>query len=1145
MNKAPDPNVTSDIPSPPADSLRAADAIGTTDHVRGSASTAGSHPGSNTAVGDLPAVPGYRVLREIARGGMGRVLAALDLALDRDVALKVLLPGTNADRFVREAKITARLPHPGIPPVHALGTLGDGSPFLAMKLIAGQTLADEMKSADRPRLLQAFTQVCQAVGFAHSRGVVHRDLKPANIMVGAFGEVQVMDWGLAKDLTGRAVVDEPRSSSAQTLPSVGAGPDRTTDYGAAGESSDARTQAGQVLGTPAYMAPEQARGEASDARADVFALGGILCAILTGQPPFGGNSIPEVIRRAGAAALAEAHARLDACGADAELVALCRGCLSPRRRDRPADGQAVADRLTAYIEGVQKKLRKAELAEVEAKAKAVEEAKRRRLTLALAGTVLVAVTVGGGYWLWVKNEREARQAQVAGDVNDALNKATALRERAKSTSRGGAELFAQAREQAQRALALVENGPADAALKEQVRRLQADLDQEEKGRKLIAAVDEARLTQAETLSENRFALERAVPKFREALLAYGLPPGQGDPAAVAELIRQSPAAVREAIVAALDEWEDTASNPVFELSEPHRPWLRAVLEAAEPDDAWSRRVRAACQETDTGKRQGALEALAKSADVERLPALALNRLSGRLHPLRAAELLRRAQRQYPSDFWINHDLGVALGRVTPPEWDEAVRFLTAAVALRPDSPGAHYDLGFALRRKGQMDEAIACYRKAIEIDPKYAAAHVGQGIALHNTGKVQEAIASFRMAIEIDPKDIYAHNNLGFSLHAKGEVDEAITCYRNAIEIDPRYAKAHYNLGCALAAKGRVDDAIASFRKATEFDPGDANAQTNLGLGLHRRGRLDEAIACFRKVVELNPKYPNAHDNLSLALLGKGQLDEAIVCLGKAIELNPNDSGAYSNLGFALDMVGKQKEAIEAWRSAVRLEPSLGNTQYWLGKALVSQGRPSEALGPLGEAAKRLPTATVPDLPAELSHAERLSGLEKRLPALLAGTDRVVENRERLELGELCRRRGQFVAAARFSAEALAADPKLAADLKAAHRYHAARCAALAAAGKGDDAGKLDDRERTRLRQQALDWLRADLALWTRQLASNKPADLTAVQGALRHWQKDNDLAGVRDAAALATLPADEREALTRLWADVAALLQKAEEEAK
>src|SRR5438445_12783370 len=154
MNEPYDANATADSPSVPAASL-------TSDHAHGSASTDGSHPGADAPAGDLPAVPGYRVLREIARGGMGRVLAAYDLTLDREVALKILLPGANADRFVRESKITARLPHPGIPPVHALGTLADGSPFLAMKLIAGQTLAEEMRTADRPRLLQAFTQVCQ------------------------------------------------------------------------------------------------------------------------------------------------------------------------------------------------------------------------------------------------------------------------------------------------------------------------------------------------------------------------------------------------------------------------------------------------------------------------------------------------------------------------------------------------------------------------------------------------------------------------------------------------------------------------------------------------------------------------------------------------------------------------------------------------------------------------------------------------------------------------------------------------------------------------------------------------------------------------------------------------------------------------
>ncbi len=381
----------------------------------------GEVTGTYLGTSPLPAVPGYRVLREIARGGMGRVLAAHDLTLDRDVALKILLPGANADRFVRESKITARLSHPGIPPVHALGTLADGSPFLAMKLIAGQTLAVEMKTADRPRLLQAFTQVCQAVGFAHSRGVIHRDLKPANVMVGAFGEVQVMDWGLAKDLTSREVADEPRSSEAQTIPVVGTDANQTTDCRAPGESTDDQTQAGTVLGTPAYMAPEQARGEAADARADVFALGGILCAILTGKPPFSGKSMREVIQRAGAADLAEAHARLDDSGLDADLVALCRHCLRPVPADRPANGQAVADGLTAYLHGVQERLRAAELQRagaesraIEAQARAHSERRARRLLLGLAASVLLGAGVASvlavrSYWQ-AQAEKEARAA---------------------------------------------------------------------------------------------------------------------------------------------------------------------------------------------------------------------------------------------------------------------------------------------------------------------------------------------------------------------------------------------------------------------------------------------------------------------------------------------------------------------------------------------------------------------------------------------------------------------------------------------------------------------------------------------------------------------------------------------------------------
>jgi tetratricopeptide (TPR) repeat protein/serine/threonine protein kinase len=1300
MNEPHDPNVTADhIASVPADSPR------TTDHVRDLASTEGSHPPAEASAGDLPAVPGYRVLREIARGGMGRVLAAYDLILERDLALKVLLPGANHDRFVRESRITARLPHPGIPPIHALGTLADGSPFLAMKLIAGRTLDDEMKSADHPRLLQAFVQVCQAVGFAHSRGIIHRDLKPANVMVGAFGEVQVMDWGLAKDRTSREAPDAHRPSESSPAPGVGADPGATTDHHAAGESTDEQTQAGQVLGTPAYMAPEQARGEAADARSDVFALGGILCALLTGKPPFTGKSTLEVIQRAGAADLGEANARLDRCGADAELLALCRRCLSPRPADRPADGQAVADEMTAYLNGVQERLRRAELAEAEAKAKAKEEAKRRRLTLALAATVLLAVFGGGGVWLYFKNERDAQQAalarrqvELAQEVNEALSKATTLREQAKSAKVGRAALFAQAREQAQRATALVEGGPADEALAARVRQLMAEFDDEEKDRKLVAALEGAKLAQADPSVNTHFTgSENAIPKFRAAFRDFGMPPGEGDPAEVARRIKRRPADVRDAVLTALDEWVELSSpredrltvllnqphlkwlreqikearDQVVPVHEPHLKWLQALLQEAEPDDAWTREYRAARQQFDTRKSRAALEKMAADADMSQLPPQAVPRLARSLEELGAFEsmvkLLGRAQKHHPDDYWINFDLGMALQNLSPPQHEESIRYLTAAIALRPEEIGAHVALSMALRAlhrpaeaveyledtlahhpkvvmvllqlalalndMGKADEAIARAREAVAIDPNFTYSHSILGRCYRIKGLVDEALASGRKAVELDrlsglgrlelgvtllekrqPDEAIPHlrmtilvslsrpdhtasayNYLGVAYRMKGQPDQAIAALEKAHAINPRNVNVYTNLGQALMAKGKLPEALASLQKAIELEPKNPDRYINLSVFLRGMNRRPEAIAAARKAVELAPDNSKPHYNLGLLLAGNSQLDEAIQCFTKAIAINPKDSrthfvlgmarrksaSAHYNLGIKLSDMGKREEAIASYRKAIELDPkhafahdNLGllllkmyrpdeaipvlqkaaalspkeaQTHWMLGSTLLHVGRYDEAKEPLERALALYPKQhpARDEISGLLQVVVRYKKLEPRLPRLISGEERPATAQEVQDAAKLCRYRNLTYAAFRLRAAAFALDPKMADDLNAGHRYSAACAAALAGTGKGKDAARLDAKERTHLRKQALDWLRADLALHTRQWESGKSADRSAVQRALAHWQKDTDLVGIRDKAALEKLPPDEQKAFTQLWADVAALLKKVEANAK
>jgi len=344
---------------------------------------------------DLPRRPDcagrFQLGEELARGGMGIVYRARDESLGRDVAVKVLHQRFQVDslvgrRFVDEARITAQLQHPGIPAVFEVGRLGDERPYLAMKLIKGRTLEELLKErsepgADRGRFLAVFEQICQTVGYAHSERILHRDLKPANIMVGSFGEVQVMDWGLAKLL-------EPGAADAtETICGTGIQTAR---------EPDSATAAGSMLGTPAFMAPEQAGGELDrlDERTDVFGLGAILCAILTGEPPYTGKSGEAVQLLAIRGKLEDAHARLDRCGADVKLVELCRGCLSAEREVRPRDAGAVAAAVHGYLAGVEERARQAQLERAAVEARAAEQRKRRRVQRVMAAAVLLAL-VGG------------------------------------------------------------------------------------------------------------------------------------------------------------------------------------------------------------------------------------------------------------------------------------------------------------------------------------------------------------------------------------------------------------------------------------------------------------------------------------------------------------------------------------------------------------------------------------------------------------------------------------------------------------------------------------------------------------------------------------------------------------------------------
>ena len=358
-----------------------ADATRTGDPAPATRSAAGTLPEPHAASATQIHDPGrYQILGEHGRGGLGRVSRARDLDLGRDVAIKELISRSQLGevRFLREALITARLEHPGIVPVHEAGRWPDGTPFYAMKLVAGRPLraliAERTTVTDRIGLLHHVIAVADAIAYAHGRNIIHRDLKPSNIIVGEFGETVVIDWGLAKDLS--------------TAPdAVTSGDSFRTSRG------DDLTEAGSVLGTPAYMSPEQERGEHVDQRADVFAIGAMLWELCALQkvPPTEPRERSRLLRRA---------------GIDRDLATIIDKALAPDPEQRYRDAGELAVDLKAFKSGARIAARSYSLL-----AMLGHWTRRHR---ALAGSVVAAVALavaGSAFYLRsVTIERDRAEA---------------------------------------------------------------------------------------------------------------------------------------------------------------------------------------------------------------------------------------------------------------------------------------------------------------------------------------------------------------------------------------------------------------------------------------------------------------------------------------------------------------------------------------------------------------------------------------------------------------------------------------------------------------------------------------------------------------------------------------------------------------
>jgi serine/threonine-protein kinase len=879
---------------------------------------------------DLSGHPGrYHLVGELARGGMGVVIKGRDVDLGRDLAIKVILEEHRdlpemVRRFVEEAQIGGQLQHPGIVPVYELGRFPDGRLYIAMKLIRGRTLAALLADRqgpldDRPRFLHIFEQVCQTMAYAHSRGVVHRDLKPSNVMVGAFGEVHVMDWGLAKVLDEGGIADELKARRA--LGDSGA--IRTLRTGSqAGESL-----AGSVLGTPAYMAPEQARGaiETLDERADVFGLGSILCEILCGQPAYAGRTGLELYRMAERADLRGASDRLDASGADAELIALVKSCLAPAPRDRPRDAGMMLEALTAYFRGAERRLTEAGLAQAKAEAIAAGERKRRILAVALASSILVAGLIGAGGWVWMTGERRRVAEAESIEVAKALDAAARKRAQARSATGGDSTLWVQAIEAARRAEALLPRGETNPELRERVRSVLGAIEFERE--QAEAAEKDRHMTERLAGIHNdlgvHLEMERADAEYTAAFRGYGVDLDALDPDEAGARLARSPVAAE--LANALDQWAFIRRGPLGDAAGDQR--LVAVAKAADPDP-WRNQLRdtLARMNTDRDRKLEVLERLAATANLDRLPEASVTRLAFALSSLgrreKAIALLRRTQRAHPDDFWVNADLGRELMASGKP--DEAVRFFAVAGGVRPRSRIALENLGKALDQSGQFKEAAETFRQLIALQPEDPLAHVLLGCALMRLGEPEGVEAELSEAKHLKPDTWRVRELIAIAWSYWGDWNSAIEELRDAVRKWPSVPFTHSALGFSLLSVGRTEEAIDAFRQAKRLDRRFPAASVGLGRALLAKGEFAAARDAIGRVHGRMPPWEHSQDPATVARQAERMmaLEPRLPALLRAKD-RPFDASETAD--FAQLCVYKQLYSASArlWSDAFAARPEL------------------------------------------------------------------------------------------------------------------------------------------------------------------------------------------------------------------------------
>ncbi|MGE0431644.1 MAG: protein kinase [Planctomycetota bacterium] len=803
----------------------------------------------------------YEVGGELGRGGMGIVSAAIDSRLGRRVAIKRLrnnlVSHDATSGFVHEAQITAQLEHPGIVPVHELGADVSGRPWLAMKHVSGRTLSEEIRrwSRESPRLsatllremISILDKVADAIAFAHDHGVIHRDLKPANVMVGRYGEVMVMDWGLARLLDdGRAGAQRRAATVVKTNRS---------------ENNDGRiTMDGDVFGTPSYMAPEQADGRTADVdeRTDVFALGAILYQMLTGEPPYTGNTVPIILGKALRRDVKAPNRRAPGRRIPRELSAIVMKAMAAKPANRYPTAQALKADLAAWLD-----YRPTTAYRPGPLVAASKWMRRHPVASAMAGLTLVFVSVLGAV-IGVMQADAARTRAVQAEQ-------TALEQEKTTRAREKAAAAEHAREQAELRSALT-----------------------------AGELDRVRaLLKVEVVADR----DKALLEFQHALSTHYA--HQSQESFVAGLGKEKIASLVEAfdrLIAAHDQApaQIPVSNDDYEQLGLLHFYGTLDLEAAvrnftvvlqnDPDDKDSLIYRGL-----------SLAKLGRFAEAERDFRRGLMLLPDDWHFYSAMGNLELGRnRGAAAAEWFTKSLDLDAGMPTTwtnrgiawyqqREYDKAIADHSEALRLQPNFATAALNRGIAHYYAGHTAAAHEDVTRAIRDDPLLAGAFrlralirldmrnwsgaledCNESLKLEQTalaeyyrgqarvqlGDLRGGIVDLEAATKAGAGGADAWFDLGQARNQLGNFEGAVLAYNGAIEREPQWAEAIVNRGNAKRAAGHDLDALEDFRKAAAIKPGVWQAWFNQGIVLSALGRLegaDGARAMFDKALEVAP----------------------------------------------------------------------------------------------------------------------------------------------------------------------------------------------------------------------------------------------------------------------------------------------------